>query len=320
LNIREKSASIKKSWQSFSRSETGKRTIRGVGHLLTFGFIAYLVLQVREMGFTEVWRSLPDTPWFYIIFLGIYFNLTAFETVIYGKMWNQPLWMSIPVLIKKRVYSKDVLGYSGEAYLYLWARKRVELSDRQILHSLKDNVIVSSVATTVVAVGVIALLLVTGQIPLPEPMIRHTAVCVAATVAGGGILGALGVAFRRNILHLPPRLLQTLFGLHAARTLIAFGLQVLQWTVVLPDVPLSTWFVLLSAQIIVTRIPLIPNRGLLFAGTSLGLSNFVHIPPVQLAAMLLTSTVLDKVLNLTLFTTFSVLKNQPELSQSGTVS
>ena len=83
------------------------------------------------------------------------------------------------------------------------------------------------------------------------------------------------------------------------------------WDVV-AEVPLSTWLILLSAQIIVTRIPLIPNRGLLFASTSLGLSNFVQIPPVQLAAMLLTSTVLDKVLNLTLFTTFSVLKNERE--------
>jgi hypothetical protein len=316
LNIREKSAHIKKIWQGFVRTDAGKRTCRRLGHLLTLGFVVYLALQVREMGWARVWSSLPGTPWFYVTFLGIYFNLTAFETIIYGKMWKQPLRMSIPVLIKKRVYSKDVLGYSGEAYLYLWARKRVDLPDRQILHSLKDNVIISSVASTVVGVGVIALLFFSGRLPLPETMIRHAETCIAVTLGVCGAAGALGVAFRRNILHLPPHLIQTLFGLHTARALVALGLQVLQWTVVIPDVPLSTWLILLSAQIIVTRIPLVPNRGLLFAGTSLGLSGFVHIPPVQLAAMLLTSSVLDKVLNLALFTTFSVLKNEKESPES----
>ena len=38
--------------------------------------------------------------------------------MIYGRIWSMRPWQCVAVMIRKRVLNMDVLGYSGEVYLF----------------------------------------------------------------------------------------------------------------------------------------------------------------------------------------------------------
>jgi hypothetical protein len=303
---------LKRPLDYLTQTEKGRRIARGIGLAFTAGIVVYLIYQLTAIGWSAVWHALPGEPLFYIILLAMYFNLPLFEMAIFSVIWERPLWKSLSVMVRKRVYNKEVFGYSGEMYLFFWARKTLRMPERAILLSMKDNVIVSSLTSTLIAVGLLVLFLLTGQIKLPQEISRFGAVHVAAVLIGGGGLLFLGFKLRKRLLYLPGRILLALLGLHTARILVVQVLQVLQWKVLMPDVPLTSWFTLLSAQIILDRIPLLPNRGLFFLGAGIELSGTLEIASAAVAGMLLTAFVLEKILNLLFVTVFSIRKGGPD--------
>jgi hypothetical protein len=58
---------------------------------------------------------------------------------------------------------------------------------------------------------------------------------------------------------------------------------------------------LLAVQIMITRIPLLPSRDLIFLGTGIEMSGFINVSTSSMAGMLLASSVLNKILNLVFF-------------------
>jgi hypothetical protein len=93
------------------------------------------------------------------------------------------------------------------------------------------------------------------------------------------------------------------------------GLQILQWWVVMPQVPWINWFTLLILQIIITRIPFLPSRDLLFLGTGIEMSTWMNISPSAIAGMLLAASVISKILNLVFFVavSYSARKRKNEI-------
>jgi hypothetical protein len=89
-----------------------------------------------------------------------------------------------------------------------------------------------------------------------------------------------------------------LVGVHFARfALLVYGLQVLQWWVVVPGAALYQWIPILAVVAVVNRMPFIPARDL----TGLGV---LAMPPeleAPVAAMLLVRSALDRGCNLALF-------------------
>ena len=63
---------IKQGWKSFAESKQGKLTLRGIRWIFTIAIFAYLIYQLNEIGWVAILKSLPTTPWFYIIFLITY--------------------------------------------------------------------------------------------------------------------------------------------------------------------------------------------------------------------------------------------------------
>lgn len=292
--------------RAFAKTSTGRRLIRVAKVGFTTGILAYLVYRLTDIGWGTILTSLPQTPWFYIIFVGMYLTLPLSEVLIYGRLWSISGWKALAPMLKKRVYNKDVLGYSGDIYLYMWARERVDMPDRHVLHTVKDNVIVSSIASTLVAIVLLTAFVLTGQIALPTGLTEHTALYLTLALVGGAVLVALGVRFRRSLVLLPGLTLLAIFGVHVMRLLVVQGLQVLQWSVVIPEVPLHAWLTFLAVQIIVSRIPLLPSRDLLFLGASLEVAHLVEVSSAAVAGMLLVHGVLDKTVNLILFAVLSL--------------
>ena len=78
-------------------------------------------------------------------------------------------------------------------------------------------------------------------------------------------------------------------------------LQVCLWVAVEPSVPLTSWLALLAAQIVLTRVPFLPGRDLVFVSAGLGLSGYLGVESAVVASVLLTTAILDRGLNLLLY-------------------
>ena len=131
-------------------------------------------------------------------------------------------------------------------------------------------------------------------------------------VIGGGIclvlLVVLAIRFRKSVIAIPGKLVRQLFGIHVGRLILVQTLQVLQWIVVMPEVPLTAWFTLLSAQIVANQIPLIPAKDLLVVAASAELAGWLELSASGITGMLLVTAVLDKVVNFILFSYLSARK------------
>jgi hypothetical protein len=258
-------------------------------------------------GWAEFWQSMPRTPWFYVIFAGMYLTLPIFQSIIFGLIWGKSPRELLPPAIKKRVYNKDVLSYSGDVYLYFWARQRLpDQTDRDLMHAIKDNAILSAVASTFVAFGLLAGLLFSGYVALPDSIAQNELLYLAGAIIVIGIVIAVGINFRSVVFGLAGRILASVFGLHVARLLIVMTLQILEWKVVVPEVELEIWFTFLSLQIITGRIPFLPSGDLIFMAAGIELAGAVQVSKAAIAGVLGVHSVLDKGLNLILFAIVSV--------------
>jgi len=71
---------------------------------------------------------------------------------------------------------------------------------------------------------------------------------------------------RRRLFSLPPRELRFVLFAQSVRVLASAGLTALMWHLVLPQVALSWWLLLSSLRMIISRLPLLPNKDFVFAG------------------------------------------------------
>lgn len=269
--------------------------------------VGALVWQLSDIGWGSVLGSLPTNPFFYLLFVGLYLTLPLSEVLIYAAIWPIRPRDLLVSMLKKRVVNKDVVGYGGELYLILWVSRLLGRGKREITGVVKDNAVLSFAAITAWTIGLLCYLLYTGRLDrLTGGEIRGSGALVAIVPL---LLFGIVVIFRRfrhAVFSMPARLLAWSGGIHLARVVSVAVIQLVQWSVVIPSVSLNTWLTFLAVQIVVTRLPIVPSRDLIFAGVGIQLTGTLGIPVEPLAAMLLVSSVLDKGFNLLLFTLLSV--------------
>lgn len=285
----------------FFSTDRGKSVATWSRRVLNIGIFIWLMYALTDIGWAEIWNSLPTQPLFYLIFLISFFQLPLFEIWIYRITWQFNSMRSLPVFLKKKIYNKDVLGYSGEVWFYSWARKHLNVPDREILLIIKDNNIISSVASTLVALAVIALLLLAGQIVILEWIMDQSQLWFWAGLGLTLLLIFLMVRFRHYVISMDLKAAYKIFSVQIFRLLMLKVLNVLMYVVVLPDVALNVWFTLLAIEIILTRIPFLPNRDLIFVGISVGLAQGLMVSPSDIAGVMVARTALGKLLNVAAF-------------------
>lgn len=292
---------VQKNWAHFRDSEAGGRFLTTLRWIFVAGVVSYLAYQFTTIGWGRIWEALPTTPWFYILLLLMYATLPLTEIAIYGKAWNTDSWSLLPALLRKRVLNNDVLGYSGEAYFYVWARRNTNLASRGVFETIKDNTILSSIASTSVAFLLLAVFFFTGQIELLNEYVPDRTETLAAGIALIILVVSVGATFRKAIFSLPASLLLFIVGGHLIRFTLNNGLQITQWAVVIPEVSVGSWITMLALYIIVNQVPFVPSRGLVFVSAGVGLSGALQIPTAALASMLLAQNVIDRALNLLIY-------------------
>ncbi len=300
--------SVKQTISKFVRSTWGQRIMKWTQRLFLVLVLGWLVYELTEIGWGNVWQSLPTHPVFYILFVILYLSLPIFEVFIYRLTWEYNMVNAFPIFLLKKIYNKDLLGYSGEVYFYLWAHKFLGLKNSRIMKTIKDNNIISSVASTLVSIGLLAGFLFTGQIKIVEWLGNQNQIYLIGGVLFTVILMVLFIRFRHYVISMPMKTALTIFGIQNFRLLLGQTINLLLYVVVIPATPFYVWFTLMAIEIIYSRIPFIPNRDLLFAGTGISLSSRLQVPETELAALLIVKSVLNKVGNFAIFGLVSLLR------------
>lgn len=279
----------------FFESNKGKLFIKWLQRFITIGVLIWLGLELTEVGWVKVWKALPTQPLFYFLFLLFFFQLPFMEAVIYKITWPISVIKSIPAFLQKRVYNKEVFGYSGEIFLLFWAKTEVGLKGKEALKTIKDNNIISSVASTLFSVLLLSVFILTDQIKILDWLFDKSVVYYS--IAGITLIAVSLILyrFRKVIISMNLNNALKVFGLHSLRLLLVQILNLLMYYVVLPDVPLYTWFIFIALEIIVSRVPFIPNRDVIYTSMSISITSTMVVNQDEIAGIMIAKLALNKV-------------------------
>jgi hypothetical protein len=230
-----------------------------IGGLLTLAMIVGLLRELFGQGLAGLSRSVPHDPRFYLCFAALYMSLPTGDYVIFRRLWRIPPG-GLVALIKKRIANEVVFGYSGEAYFYAWARARAKMVAAPF-GAVKDVSILSAIAGNAITLAMIAVALPLGRGLLTADQFRIVLGSAAITLG----MSLPFLIFSTRVFSLSQRSLCWVFAVHCVRLIAGSVLIALAWHYALPNVSVGMWLFLAAGRLLVSRLPLVPNKDLLFA-------------------------------------------------------
>ncbi|HVJ01671.1 MAG TPA: hypothetical protein VM662_05770 [Sphingomonas sp.] len=230
-----------------------------LGGALTLLMIGALAHELFSSGLAGLSRAVPTNPLFYLAFALYYLGPPTFDYVIFRRLWRIPL-SGMAALHKKRISNEVLLGYSGEAYFYAWARQRTQMVAAPF-GAVKDVMILSAIAGNgITFLGI--------TLALPFGIDLLTAVQQKLVLGSLGLIIATSLPFlifSRRVFSLPRPTLWWIFGIHCLRLVSGSFFIALAWHAAMPQVSLVVWLFLAAARLLAWRLPLVPNKELVFA-------------------------------------------------------
>jgi hypothetical protein len=274
--------------QAASRAAGGRTRRRWVwlGGLLSVGMVAAIVLQL-DGATAEVLATigaLPPLVWPALLLL--YLVQTISDFAIFRRFWNMPI-EGFETLLRKNVINEVVLGYSGEAYLYVWARRAAGVIAEPFA-AIKDANIVSALLGNL-------LTLVLAAVSLTQLRDMDFARRMGPALWSGIIPLAISLGvllLGRRVFSLRPSQLTYVGLICCLRLGVWTALTILVWRLAMPEVQPGLWIVLLAIRYLISRIPLISNKDLVFGNLMLLLLGAHSTVAVLLAALALVTLVL----------------------------
>lgn len=226
---------------------------------LTILMVAGLARELFGEGLGALTASVPTHPAFYIAFALLYMSPPTFDWLIFRRLWNLPA-AGLAALLKKRVANEVVFGYSGDAYFYAWARARMKMVAAPF-GAVKDNGILSAIAGNAITLAMLALAFPFAKDLLTDAQFKTVAGSAAVTLA----MSVPFLIFSKRVFSLPRPTLWWVFGVHCARLVFGSTMIALAWHFAMPEVSVGMWLFLAAGRLLVSRLPLVPNKDLLFA-------------------------------------------------------
>ncbi|WP_156347925.1 hypothetical protein [Sphingomonas sp. Leaf231] len=227
--------------------------------LLTIAMLIGVGHELFDHGLAGLRRAVPASPGFYLFFLASYFALPLCDFLIFRRLWDVPA-AAFPALNRKRIANDILIGYSGDAYFYAWARARLAMVAAPF-GAVKDVSIVSGITGNLTAFLLGAVALPLGyQLIAPEVMQAMIWSLVFALALSLAVL-----LFSRRVFSLRRRDLWFIFWVDLLRIGAACVTIALAWAWAMPAVSLGMWMFLVAGRQLVSRLPFLPNKDLLFA-------------------------------------------------------
>lgn len=264
------------------------RVSRWARHGVTLVILLVLGWSLASLGWRQIIAGLPTSPLFYLVLLLSYLVQPLGERSVYRALWGKDRQLSVLLFMRKRVYSSTVLSYSGEAFLYVWARRHLALPERFIRHSIKDSSILSATVGLLVLFALLAIMAVGDVWRLPALSGDHGwAYWALACVP---LILSLGLVFtRRRVTVLSHAQILRVFLIHLSRNLMSQSVQLLLWVIALPAVSFAAWLNFLAARLLVTQITFVSSGNLFLLTAGIGIAGALGLPQAQTAAVLLVS-------------------------------
>lgn len=234
-----------------------------LGVALSVGLVAIVMLQLggTTADIFKTLKRLPPLAWLVVVLL--YLVQPVFDFLIFRRLWDLPP-AGFQALLRKNVINEVVLGYSGEAYLYVWARRAANVVANPFA-AIKDANIVSALAGNL-------LTLILAAISMTELRNLDFAQRLGPALWSGLIPLAISLAvliFGRQVFTLGWRQLLYVAVVNALRLVAWTALTLLLWRIAAPEAPAAQWTVLLAIRCLISRIPLISNKDLVFGNLML---------------------------------------------------
>jgi hypothetical protein len=293
-----------------SRLRKGLRRALSVGFFVVIALVLYR--QLSGTDWSEVLRSVPRSPWFYVIFLVRYLNVPITDALSYSAVWATNLFRHFGVFLMKRMINSSFSGGSGDVYFLLWTVRTLRVTYWQAFSAGKDVTLLSAAAANAVAVVVLGAYLAFGDLSLVQAVSPAVLGLVIGVTLATAVLSLLVVRFRGKVLGIGTGVMWRILGYHGARSVAKILLLGLQWTVGLPGSRFSDWIGLLIVDMLVARTPLVPAREFLFLSLALSLAGTIDAPEVQVTAMFLTDTALMQVGSVASLIAGIVWKSEPD--------
>ena len=269
-----------------------------VRRAISLGIVGYVLWRLTHFGWGELLANLPQNPAFYVVQVIAYTVLPVCEIIIFSKLFKRNLRSQWPVFLRKRALNNSVLGYSGEAYLVFWAKDRLGLRRRDALSYIKDNVLLSGFTTAAFAIMAAgALILLHPKLLAKNELMQTSEKSFLLFAILFGIALVAGHFFRRKLFGIGTKVILLVAAIHAMRLVINYSLQVVQWDLGIPEGTLILWFTLITVQLVISQLPLLPNRDLLFVAFILEFAPASGVDPAALRAMILTIYLIYQLFN-----------------------
>lgn len=288
-------------WAAVRARDDVQRGLKIIQYGLLALIVVYLVFKLSHVGWLEVLGALPESPWFYFFFVLRFLAVPVSEIALYEIIWSLPLMRHFFVFIRKRVYNFAVMGYSGEAFLTLWARRRLHLSDKKILVGVKDNNLLSAFASNGATVILVITLALTGGLEAGLKAFPGAGWLFALAFISAGTLSVLVLIFRDKLMALPKGVMPKLIGVHSGRQALIILLHAAMYAAALPGAPIMAWMTFIAMQLVLSRIPFLPNQDIVYLGAALSLSAIVGAPEAAVAGMLVAEAGLSQAFNVAMF-------------------
>ena len=254
------------------------------------GTVAWHLGDDRLLGLVD---DLPASPGFWLVFAALYMTQPVSDWVIFRRLWGLPVGGLVP-LMKKRVSNELLLGYSGEVYFYAWARQHLRL-DASPFGAVKDVTIMSALMGNLVTLVLLA---------VSAPFLLDVLPTIPLGLDAWAVFGSLGVViacslgvmlFRHRVLSLTRAELRYTAVVHLVRIVLGLGLSAWMWHLALPAMAIGWWLVLATWRQLVSRLPLLPNKDVMFAAVAVflvGEQNGIGGLMALIAALLLAADLL----------------------------
>jgi hypothetical protein len=230
------------------------------GPAVSFLILVAVAWQLRSLDLKGLAALVPLRPLFWVVFLAYYLAGPLSEWMIFRRLWHLPV-QGIGALLRKMVSNEILLGYLGEVYFYAWARRNAHITTAPF-GAIKDVAILSALTGNVVT-----LIMVVLTAPLFGSL--HLGMDSKAFVGSTVfilLLSGVMLFMRKRLFTLPRRELWFVAATHLARIGTTIVLAAVMWHLLLPTVNIAWWLVLATVRQLVSRLPFVPNKDVVFAG------------------------------------------------------
>jgi hypothetical protein len=229
---------------------------------MSIAILAAAMFELQAMDWHAVLAMVPANPLFWLVFVLFYSTPIVAEWAIYRRIWGIPP-AAITTMARKTVSNDLLFGYVGETYLYGWAR-RAGKAPGAAFGAVKDVALLSAAvgnsATILVALFTAPLL---GRLHIAMPT-WGIALAIAA-VAAPPMVAIFG---RKSVFHLPGAILRQITTIHILRSTSGIVLTAVMWHLALPEIALSWWVAFSALKLVLSRLPFVSNKDLVFAGAT----------------------------------------------------